>query len=46
MATATAYGRISQVIGSTFDVEFEDGHLPNIFNALTVDAEQRVSGSA
>lgn len=41
MATATAYGRISQVIGSTFDVEFEDGHLPNIFNALTVDSEQK-----
>ncbi len=34
MATATMTGRISQVIGSTFDAEFEEGHLPNIYNAL------------
>src|SRR4051794_8702553 len=39
MATATATGRIVQVIGSTFDAEFEEGHLPEIYNALTVDAE-------
>ncbi|MGE3817804.1 MAG: F0F1 ATP synthase subunit beta [Isosphaeraceae bacterium] len=37
MATATATGRIAQVIGSTFDAEFEEGHLPEIYNALTVD---------
>src|SRR4051794_33963821 len=40
-ATATATGKISQVIGSTFDVEFEEGHLPNIYNALTVHAEKK-----
>ena len=28
MATATVNGRIAQVIGSTFDAEFEEGHLP------------------
>jgi F-type H+-transporting ATPase subunit beta len=39
MATATATGRIAQVIGSTFDAEFEQGHLPEIYNALTVNAE-------
>ncbi len=27
-------GRIVQVIGSTFDAEFEEGHLPEIYNAL------------
>src|SRR5271157_1491569 len=32
-------GRISQVIGSTFDAEFEEGHLPNIYNAIKVDTE-------
>ena len=37
MATATMTGRISQVIGSTFDAEFDEGHLPNIYNALKVD---------
>ena len=41
MATATANGRIAQVIGSTFDAEFEEGHLPEIYNALTVDAEEK-----
>src|SRR5215467_8327014 len=32
-------GRIVQVIGSTFDAEFEEGHLPEIYNACTVDAD-------
>src|SRR6478609_4929351 len=41
MATATATGRIAQVIGSTFDAEFEEGHLPEIYNALTVDTEEK-----
>ncbi len=41
MATATMTGRISQVIGSTFDAEFEEGHLPNIFNALKVEGEAK-----
>lgn len=39
MATATMTGRISQVIGSTFDAEFDEGHLPNIYNALRVDGD-------
>ena len=41
MATATATGHIAQVIGSTFDAEFEEGHLPEIYNALTIDAEEK-----
>ncbi len=41
MATATAVGRITQIIGSTFDAEFEEGHLPEIYNALHVEAEQK-----
>ena len=41
MATATATGKISQVIGSTFDAEFEEDHLPEIYNALTVDAQEK-----
>jgi F-type H+-transporting ATPase subunit beta len=40
-ATATKNGRIAQVIGSTFDAEFEEGHLPNIYNALTVNAQDK-----
>ena len=30
-------GKISQVMGAVVDVVFEDGHLPDIYNALTVD---------
>ena len=34
-ATATTHeGRIVQVIGSTFDAEFQEGHLPEIYNAV------------
>src|SRR5262245_66016105 len=29
-------GKIVQVIGSTFDVEFDEGHLPEIYNALKI----------
>ena len=37
-ATPTAnVGKIVQVIGPVVDVEFADGHLPSLFNALTVD---------
>src|SRR5215470_13838131 len=34
-------GNIIQVIGSTFDAEFEEGHLPEIYNALKVDSEYK-----
>src|SRR5437764_11314180 len=43
MVSATANGKqagkIVQVIGSTFDVEFPQGHLPEIYNAVTVNSE-------
>ncbi|OGG96482.1 MAG: F0F1 ATP synthase subunit beta [Candidatus Lambdaproteobacteria bacterium RIFOXYD2_FULL_50_16] len=32
-------GKISQVIGPVVDVEFEDGNLPQILDALTIDFE-------
>ena len=41
MATATATGRIAQVIGSTFDAEFDEGHLPEIFNALRIETQDK-----
>nr|WP_281269648.1 F0F1 ATP synthase subunit beta [Phytoactinopolyspora halophila] len=34
-----ATGRVVRVIGPTVDVEFGDGHMPEIYNALTVDVE-------
>ena len=32
-------GKISQIMGAVVDVAFEEGHLPNIFNALEIDRE-------
>src|SRR5438034_5667095 len=32
-------GKIVQVIGSTFDVEFDEGHLPDIYNAVKIDTK-------
>jgi F-type H+/Na+-transporting ATPase subunit beta len=37
-ATATNIGHVTQIIGSTFDAEFQAGHLPDIYNALKIDA--------
>lgn len=34
-------GIISQVIGSTFDAQFPEDQLPEIYNAVTVDTETR-----
>jgi F-type H+-transporting ATPase subunit beta len=42
MATDTSapvIGQVTQVIGSIFDVEFPEGHLPEIYNAVTIDTE-------
>jgi F-type H+/Na+-transporting ATPase subunit beta len=38
---ASKAGKIVQVIGSTFDAEFEEGHLPEIYHALRVDQDQK-----
>lgn len=43
MATATAnnVGRITQVIGSTFDAEYAENSMPAIYNAVKVQYEQK-----
>jgi F-type H+-transporting ATPase subunit beta len=38
-ATDNKTGRVTQIIGSTFDAEFTEGHLPEIYNAVLVDTE-------
>jgi len=37
-ATTTHIGKIVQIIGPVLDVEFEPGHLPDLYNALEVKA--------
>jgi F-type H+/Na+-transporting ATPase subunit beta len=37
-------GRIVQIIGPVIDVEFEAGHLPEIYNALRVQADTKEAG--
>jgi F-type H+-transporting ATPase subunit beta len=46
MATAVAgkVGKVIQVIGSTFDVEFPEGHLPRIYNALDINVDMKSGG--
>ena len=41
MATATEHniGQVTQIIGSTFDAEFPEDKLPEIYNALQIEAE-------
>ena len=34
-----ATGKVTQVIGSTFDVEFPEDQLPEIYNAVTIEGE-------
>ena len=34
-----ATGKITQVIGSTFDIEYPEHQLPAIYNAVTIDAQ-------
>src|SRR3954464_3068132 len=50
MATATAtaqnVGKIVQIIGPVIDVEFEAGHLPEIYNALQVVSDGKGGGTA
>jgi F-type H+-transporting ATPase subunit beta len=38
-ATAQAVGKIVQIIGPVVDVEFEAGHLPEIYNALSIKSD-------
>src|SRR6478672_4959278 len=39
-------GRVVQVIGPVLDVEFPEGHLPAIYNAIVIKEEARKSGVA
>jgi F-type H+-transporting ATPase subunit beta len=44
MATATVtskVGKITQVIGSTFDAEFADDNLPAIYNAVKIESNHK-----
>src|SRR5215510_13365232 len=43
MATATAanIGHVTQVIGSTFDAEFVEENLPDLYNAVKIEKETK-----
>ena len=34
-------GRVTQIIGSTFDAEFHEHHLPAIYNAVKISSQQK-----
>ena len=37
----TNLGRVTQIIGSTFDAEFPEHHLPAIYNAVKITSQQK-----
>ena len=39
--SAQNVGHVTQVIGSTFDVEFAEHHLPAIYNAVRIESEHK-----
>jgi len=44
MSTAVAngnIGKITQVIGSTFDAEFDEEHMPAIYNAVKIQSDKK-----
>ncbi len=44
MVATTTTGKVTQVIGSTLDAEFPEGHLPPLYNALEVNITSDVGG--
>src|SRR6478752_7559644 len=40
--TPTKTGKIIQIVGVVVDAEFEKGHLPAIYNALTIKHDDRL----
>jgi F-type H+/Na+-transporting ATPase subunit beta len=45
MAKAAVSGKVLRVIGPTVDVEFPEGQLPEIYNAIVIDKEIDESGA-
>ena len=39
MSETMTAGKVSQVIGSTFDARFPEEHLPDIYNAVLIEAD-------
>ena len=37
-------GKVTQVIGSTFDAEFDEANIPAIYNALKIETELTYPG--
>ncbi len=38
------YGKVTQVIGATLDAEFDEAHMPKIYNALKIIVKTELSG--
>src|SRR5689334_24685652 len=45
-AVETKVGKVVQVIGPVVDVEFEGGHLPEIYNAVRITSDRGDDGQA
>src|SRR5262249_48797688 len=45
-ATSQKIGKVVQVIGPVVDVEFEGGHLPEIYNGVRIVSDEGDAGDA
>ena len=45
VATKQKIGKVVQVIGPVVDIEFADGHLPDIYNAVQIKTEGKAGES-
>ena len=41
MSTTDNVGRVTQIIGSTFDAEFSEKHMPSIYNAVKIVGHEK-----
>ena len=46
VSTGSNVGRITQIIGSTLDAEFDEGKQPKIYNALKTTVRMDLGGKA
>ena len=46
VASRQKIGKVVQVIGPVVDIEFEDGHLPDIYNAVSIKTEGGTAGES
>ena len=45
LEVSTSVGRVTQIIGPVLDIEFENGNLPKVYNAIDITLESGATRS-